>query len=251
MNLQAPPSGGPIEVPICAGVLRCGADAHADGDLERPLFPHRHTPRCPPALGDEAAWVAALDFAEDQLRYKQAGRAILDLDRTSPKGCCGGRCAPSRPRLLASPRGIEVDGALATWAQLLRGRREQREAEFEVARARDLAQAYHCLDYYGRVYGEPEERDGFDGIGEQFSPVPLIRRLAEEALKLGGDPTQLPAHTTYMRQGIEEAAASVPPAAFSAAPPREPAPQGSHASRAGGAQRLPQLAGAPKQGVNR
>lgn len=207
MNLLAPPSAGPIEVPICASVLYAGADARAEGDGDRLLFPHRHTPPCPPALRDEKAWLAALDFAEAELRYQQVPRAILDLDRASGNGCSGARAAPNMPTLFSSSKGIEVDGALVAWAQLVRGRREQREAEFEVARARDLAEAYHCLDYYGRVYGEPDERDGFDGIGEQFSPIPLVRSLAEEAIELGGDPTRLQMHTSYMRQAIAEACA--------------------------------------------
>lgn len=205
LNLLAPPSDDPIAVPICRSVLYSGANAHAQGNPDEPLFAHRHLPPAPPKLPDDAAWPAALDFAEEQLRFKQAGRAILDLDRCSGTGCCAGRAGPSSPTLMSSSRGIEVDGFLATWAQLLKGRQEQREVEFGLARARDLATAYRYLDYYGHVYGEPEDRDGFDGIGEQFSPVPLICRLAEEAIDLGGDPTQLELHTSYMRQGIAEA----------------------------------------------
>jgi hypothetical protein len=116
---------------------------------------------------------------------------------------------------MASSRGVEVDGALATWSQLIKARREQRDVEFHVARARDLAHAYHCLDYYGRVYGEAhEERSGGDG----YSPIPLIRRLAEEATGLGGQPGLLTFHTTYMRRGIEEAL-GVSDAPAPAAPP--------------------------------
>lgn len=205
MNLLAPPSDDPVAVPICRSVLYSGAHAHAQGNPDELLFGHCHRPPAPPDLPDDGAWLAALDFAEEQLRFKQAGRAILDLDRCSATGCCGGRAGPSSPTLMSSSQGIEVDGILATWPRLLKGREEQREVELGLARARDLAEAYHYLDYYGRVYGEPRERDGFDGIGEQFSPVPLIRRLAEEAIDLGGDPTQLKPHTDYMRQGIAEA----------------------------------------------
>lgn len=211
MNLLAPPSsGGAIEVPICASVLYAGSQAFVHGKPDELLFPHGYIPPVPAKLPDEAAWLAALDFAEDQLRFKHAPRAILDLDQCSGTGCCGGRSGPSSPTLMSSSRGVEVDGILATWAQLLRGRQEQREVEFGLARARDLAQAYHYLDYYGRVYGEAEDRDGFDGIGEQWSPVPLIRSLAEEALDLGGDPARLPTHTSYMRGGIADAARSQP-----------------------------------------
>jgi len=157
LNLLAPPSEEPIVVPICRSVLHAGSTASVEGSLDQPLLPHRHVPPRPPKLPDERAWLAALDFAEEQLRFKYAGVAVLDLDRCSGSGCCGGRCGPSMPMLMSSSRGVEVDGSLATWPQLLKGRKEQREVEFEIARARDLASAYHCLDYYGRVYGEPDE----------------------------------------------------------------------------------------------
>jgi hypothetical protein len=38
----------------------------------------------------------------------------------------------------------------------------------------------------------------------------LIRRLAEEARGLGGDLTQLPLHTGYMRDGIATATRQLP-----------------------------------------
>jgi hypothetical protein len=46
------------------------------------------------------------------------------------------------------------DKSRATW--LLTGRREQRHAEPDIARARDLAEAYHYLDNYGHVYAQPD-----------------------------------------------------------------------------------------------
>jgi hypothetical protein len=209
MNLLAPPSEGPVEVPLCRSVLHSGASAHAEDRRGEPLFTHRHLPPVPSELDEEAHWLAALDFAESEIRFKYPTRAILDLQSASGSGCSGGKAGLSQPTLMASSRGIEVDGHLVGWPRLLGSRQEQREVEFDLARARDLAHAYHLLDYYGAVYGEPEERDGFDGIGEQFSPVPLIRELAEEALALGGDPALLTSHTTYMREGI--AAACGPP----------------------------------------
>jgi hypothetical protein len=202
LNLLAPPSEGPLAVPICRSVLSAGSRAVAAGKACEPLFPHRHAPPRPSAIPDDLAWLAALDFAEQQLRFRQAGRAVLDLRRGGGKDCTGGQSGPNSPLLMASSRGIEVDGASATWPQLLKGREEQRDTEFDVAWARDLAEAYHCLDYYGRVYGEVDEK----GSSEKgYSPVPLIRRLAEEAIELGGKPGLLTIHTTYMRRGIGEA----------------------------------------------
>ncbi|HEY5052277.1 MAG TPA: hypothetical protein VII45_02595 [Solirubrobacterales bacterium] len=201
LNLLAPPSEDTIAVPICREVLYSGCRAHSGGEVDQPLFAHRHIPSAPPQLPDEAAWVAALEFAEEELRYKQSARAVLDLDQCSGTGCCGGRAGPSTPRLMSSSRGIEVDGILTTWSRLIKGRQEQRDVEFDLARARDLAEAYRLLDYYGHVYGDgPPYSHG----REEWTPVPLIRRLAEEALDLGGEPAQLEPRTDYMRQGIEE-----------------------------------------------
>ena len=200
MNLLAPPSAGPIQVPISRSVLYAGSRAHEETDFEVPLFPHRHVPPRPASLPDDRLWLAALDFAEEQLRFGSAS-AVLDLTSTEGRSRYAGRCGPSTPRVMSSSRGVEVDGILLSWSRVVAGRSEQREAEFEVAKARDLAEAYHYLDYFGRVYGEPEVDDE-----KSWSPIPLIHRLAEEAIQLGGDPRLLPFHTAYMRRGIMAAA---------------------------------------------
>ncbi len=203
LNLLAPPSAEPVAVPVCREVLCSGCRARSRADSDEPLFPHRHIPPRPPKLSDDAPWVAVLDFAEDELRFKQSARAALDLDNCSGTGCCGGRAGPSSPMLMSSSRGIEVDGILVGWPRLIKSRLEQREVEFDMARARDLAEAYRLLDYYGHVYGDgPPHSHG----REDWTPIPLVRRLAEEALDLGGDPARLKPRTDYMRQGIEEAA---------------------------------------------
>lgn len=194
MNLLAPPSEAELEVPVCPQILLRGAGAY-DSREHAPLLPHRHLPPAPPALPDEGAWLAALDFAEEVRRYAQAPRPVLDLAKPAYSGVSG-RSGPDMPSLWASSRGIEVDGALATWPRLLAGRAEQREVEPEVARARDLAEAYHYLDYFGGVYPEPTD-------GEEWSPVPLIRRLAAEARELGGDPTLLEPRSQYMRAALD------------------------------------------------
>lgn len=196
MSLLAPPASGPVEVPVCREVLYSGANARAEGGRGHQLFPHRHVPPLPPKLSEEDEWLAALEFAEEARRFNQAPRAVLDLSSRDGAGSNGpmGRGGPTGPMLMASARGVEVDGRLATWPQLLRGRREQREVEFDLGRARDLAEAYHYLDYYGRVYEGVEHED--------WGPVPLIRRLAAETRELGGDPALLDPHTDYMREGI-------------------------------------------------
>jgi len=195
MNLLAPPSEAELQVPVCPQVLLRGASAFGGREHSELLFPHRHLPPAPPTMSVASAWLTALDFAEEVRRYAQAPRPILDLDKPGYSGVSG-RSGPGMPSLWATSRGIEVDGALATWPRLLAGRAEQREVEPDVARARDLAEAYHYLDYYGGVYEEPEESD-------EWSPVPLIRRLAAEARELGGDPTLLEPRSQYMRLALD------------------------------------------------
>lgn len=195
MNLLAQPSDEKIVVPICPEVLRCGAHAASrEGGIEKPLSPHLHIPGRPTNLPSDEHWLLALDHAEDTHRHDQSPEATLQLDAKVSRSC-GGCAGPGMPRLMHDSRGIEVDDVLIKWPHLLAARAEQREIEPEVARARDLAEAYHYLDYFGRVYDQFSHR-------EDWSPVPLIRRLAEEARALGGDPTQLPLHTDYMREGI-------------------------------------------------
>lgn len=194
MNLLAQPSEGSIEVPVCPAVLCHGSRAGRKNGTQDPLFPHLHVPHRPSKLANDEHWLIALDYAEEVHRYDQSAEAVLQLDAKVSRSP-GGRWCGDEPRLWHDSRGIEVDDILVSWAHLLAGRAEQREIEPEVARARDLAHAYKYLDYFGEVYDDlPHPED--------WSPVPLIRRLAEEARALGGDPTLLPVHTEYMREGI-------------------------------------------------
>jgi hypothetical protein len=202
MNLLAQPSEETIVVPICSEVLRCGAHARRGRGTEEQLFPHLHIPSRPAKLPSDEHWLLALDHAEDAHRFNQSPVAVLQLDAKVSRSS-GGCSSPGEPRLMHDGRGVEVDDVLVRWPHLLAARAEQREIEPEVARARDLAEAYHCLDYFGRVYDQFSHR-------EDWSPLPLIRRLAEEARALGGDPAQLPLHTDYMREGIAEAARQLP-----------------------------------------
>jgi len=199
MNLLSAPVGAEIEVPICPAVLYAGANARSEGGRGEPLFAHRFAPASPD-IGERAHWLAALEFAEGELRYAQApcARLVLSGPESRSSRCNGGTSGPGRPTLWASSRGVEVDGRKLSWARVLAGRAEQRDAEPQIARARDLAHVYHLLDYYGHAYSEPVEED-------RWSPVPLIVSLAERAYELGGDPSRLEPHSEYMREGIEMA----------------------------------------------
>lgn len=200
MNLLAAPVGETIEVPISPAVLHAGANARSEGGRGEPLFAHRFAPPAPSGLSEEAHWLAALEFAEDQLRYAQApcAKLILSGPESRASRCNGGTSGSGRPTLWASSRGVEVDGQKLTWARVLSGRSEQRDAEPQIARARDLAHVYHLLDYYGHAYSEPSE-------GDEWSPVPLIAGLAERAYELGGDPARLEPRSQYMHEGIAKA----------------------------------------------
>jgi hypothetical protein len=195
LNLLAEVAGT-IEVPLSPAVLASGARAvDAEG---RPLFAHRHLPSMPSALAEEAEWQAALDLAETALRGEAPTRAILDLDGPRRFGGHIGTCGPGRPSVTASSSGVEVGMGEARrsvrWPPVFAALAERREVEPEVARARDLAEAYSRLDCYGRVYGDGP----WDG---DWTPLPLIRGLAGEARALGGDPVLLRQHTDYMREG--------------------------------------------------
>jgi len=72
-------------------------------------------------------------------------------------------------------------GESATWPQLLRALAAQREDEPHVARARDLAEAYHYLSYYSRAYGTPAD-----------APPRLLENLRMAIGELGGDPAAVP-----------------------------------------------------------
>ena len=117
---------------------------------------------------------AMLDLAEDALRYDQAPKPRLDCS-AQRKG--GSRGPVGRNGLMASARGIEdrETAARASWPQIMRGLREMREREPEIARARDLAEAIHYLDYYGRAYPDAETTE------RVCAPI----RLA--IVELGGD----------------------------------------------------------------
>jgi hypothetical protein len=189
----------PLLVEPTAEVLRCGARARGDRGRGELLFAHRHLPPRPSTVAEDPTWSAMIDLAEEAARSDQPTVAVLDLH---PGGRGGYSGVMGHGGLLLDSRGCHFfsSGDHATWARLLAALRTRRGAEPEIARARDLAHAYHALDYYGRVYGDHEE---YDSAG--WRPEPLIARLALQVLDLGGDPILLTARTDYMRAGVRDA----------------------------------------------
>ena len=86
--------------------------------------------------------------------------------------------------------------------QLLAGRRAQRHAEPHVAAARDLAEAYHYLDSYGRVYDRPDFLGNDQTVSGSWRDDAFVTQLAHQVLDLDRDPTQLQSNSDYMRAGI-------------------------------------------------
>jgi hypothetical protein len=192
------PLFAPLLVEPTAEVLRCGSRARGERGRGELLFAHRHLPPRPVTVAEDETWVAMIDLAEEAARSNQPTFAVLDPRRGGYSGVMG------QGGLLLDPRGCRdfSSGDHASSARLLAALRARRGAEPEIARARDLANAYHALDYYGRVYGDHDE---YDTAG--WRPEPLITRLALQVLDLGGDPTLLPAHTDYMHAGVRDAIA--------------------------------------------
>jgi hypothetical protein len=132
------------------------------------------------SIGSAGAETAArmLALAEDALRYNQAPSPRLVVDPEMRKGL-GSNGPMGHNSLMADSTAIRdyKTGESATWRQLLRTLAAQREDEPHIARARDLAQAYHYLSYYSRVYGTPAD-----------APPALITSLRASIDELGGDP---------------------------------------------------------------
>jgi hypothetical protein len=115
-----------------------------------------------------------VSLVEEALRYDQAPNPRLDCSQRDGAGSNG---PIGRDSLAASSAGIEdwETKERASWPRLLRVMRARQEAEPEIARARDLAEAIHYLDYYGRVYPDAATTERVCG--------PLRRAVVE----LGGD----------------------------------------------------------------
>jgi hypothetical protein len=120
-----------------------------------------------------------LELTEDALRYNQAPDPRLVVPEKRGRGI-GSNGPMGRNSLMADGKGIRhfrTDES-ATWPQLLRALAAQREDEPQIARERDLAEAYHYLHYYSRAYGTPED-----------APPKLLENLRAAIRDLGGDPT--------------------------------------------------------------
>ncbi len=195
----------PIEVPVTRSVLSHGAAA-TDEDRQ-PLFPHRHVPRRPASVRSDGTWHEMLDLAETELRFRTAPAAVPDLS-VKPGGCLGA----GNGSLMIDGSGCShhEGGGKASWPQLRGGLAARRGAEPAIARARDLATAYHYLDYYGAVYA------GTDFLGRDntqhgsWRADRFIASIAATVIDLGGDPCLLPLHSDYMRVGVDIACARQP-----------------------------------------
>jgi hypothetical protein len=123
-----------------------------------------------------------LALAEAALRYNQAPDPRLVVPENRGRGI-GSNGPIGRNSLTADGTGIRDfrTGESASWPQLLRALAAQRQDEPHVARARDLAEAYHYLSYYARAYGTPDD-----------APPHLLENLRVAIRGLGGDPAAVP-----------------------------------------------------------
>ncbi len=188
----------PITVHPTRDVLLRGADAISGGSF---LFAHQHVPPRPASVTEDRVWLTMLDLAEVARRYNQASRAVLDLTTRAGAGS-NGPIGFGDLHLDGKGCANQPDKSHATWAAMLTGRREQRHAEPDIAHARDLAEAYHYLDYYGRVYAEPDFLGRDQTVNDSWRADTLVAQLARQVLDLGGNPALLNTHSDYMRAGI-------------------------------------------------
>jgi hypothetical protein len=166
---------------------------------------HCHVPRRPAAVQQDRTWLRMLAYAGEQIRWAST-RAVPDLARKPQREVTGGICGDGY-RLDINNRGcaIPLSAEKATWPQLLAGMSAQRSVEPAIARARDLADAYHHLDYFGRVYSGPDFLGNDQTVRGAWRADRFVADIAREVLELGGDPTVVPVHSDYMRVGVDVA----------------------------------------------
>jgi hypothetical protein len=142
-----------------------------------------HAATGPIGTASAATVARMLVLAEDAARYNQAPNPRLSIDPSLRRGL-GSNGPVGHSSLMADSSGIRdwKTGESVTWPQLLRTLAAQREDEPQVARSRDLAEAYHYLHYYSHVYGGPDD-----------APGKLLSQLRDAIRELGGDPDAIPA----------------------------------------------------------
>jgi hypothetical protein len=121
---------------------------------------------------------------------------------TSPPATAPGSTGRSAPGdLTLDGKGCENwrDKSRATWPALLTGRREQRQAEPDIARARDLGEAHHYLDNYGHFHAQPDFLGNDQTVSGSWRADRFIAQLARQVLDLGGDPTLPEPRSDYTR----------------------------------------------------
>jgi hypothetical protein len=112
-----------------------------------------------------------------------------------------------RERATFGSSGTERGSASAPAQTCAKGSCDRHPLTPDIAAARDLAEAYHYLDYYGRVYADPDFLGTDQTVSGSWRADRLIAQLARQVLDLGGDPTVLNTHSDYIRAGISAALA--------------------------------------------
>lgn len=179
LDIFAPPAER-ITIEPTPEVVLCGANA-----ASVPTHTHVPTP-IPRAMPDVEKWLGALLVAEGQIRWRSWTLPHpLPLDER-PEDCVGGT---ADYHYNGKGVGLGRSGKPVGWPVLLRGLREQREHEPEIADARGLAHAFHALEQYERFYVRDGESVGFcDGDWRERVAIPHLAKLRAIVEELGGDP---------------------------------------------------------------
>jgi hypothetical protein len=133
---------------------------------------------------DEEQLAALLELAESAIRYNQAPNPILQLDQRNGAGSNGPIGADGWILDGKGARNWELNVDVR-WPAILALLRERQRVQPRTARARDLADAYRLLDYYQNAYIGKSGR-GWVQTGDKWSPNPLLDRLREQIVELGG-----------------------------------------------------------------
>jgi hypothetical protein len=173
LAFAAPPASGAIVHPS-ASILHLGCRA--------PEVPRHTLPMdlCPTALGgDGRLFGRFLTFAESQIRFNHGGPV---LDPASWKGCSTGGSYTPAGWFEAQTKGVveRRNEITVGWRALSKALAAQRDREPEIARQRDLAEAYRLYIYYAHAYSKPEDT------------AHVLTAYGAHIRDLGGDPTLVP-----------------------------------------------------------